>query len=179
MIGVFPAESHNRGDNGEDNEGQYGPGHLAGVIDDPGEGDGGDGANRRHDDFTVHDSILRVATYPVKFGEVLMDWLMLVLILGFIFWSFQMIIVYRRQIERYDDQIAQVQTNTEEVTGMVEKYEADHAEKKEELDTLRQEAEGLEKKEKELGEKINTLKQAGDSRQPTRFRLDNVDPSGD
>lgn len=108
-----------------------------------------------------------------------MDWLMLVLILGFIFWSFQMIIVYRRQIERYDDQIAQVQTNTEEVTGMVEKYEADHAEKKEELDTLRQEAEGLEKKEKELGEKINTLKQAGDSRQPTRFRLDNVDPSGD
>jgi DNA repair exonuclease SbcCD ATPase subunit len=107
-----------------------------------------------------------------------MDWLLLVLILAFTFWSFQMVIVYRRQIERYDEQTAQVVANTSEVIAQLEKYEADHAEKKEELDTLRKEMEGMDSKEKEMGEKIKTLKGVNDGRRPTRFRLDNVDPSG-
>ena len=106
-----------------------------------------------------------------------MDWLLLVLILAFIFWSFQMIIVYRRQIERYDDQIAQVRVNTEEVLGQIEKYETEHTDKQEELDTLRTEAEGLDGKEKEVSEKIKSLQKAGEARRPTRFRLDNTDPS--
>ena len=106
-----------------------------------------------------------------------MDWLLLVLILAFVFWSFQMIIVYRRQIQRYDEQTMQVLANTDEVVAQVEKYEADHAEKKEELDTLREQAESLDRKEKEVGEKIKSLKEAGDGRRGSRFRLD-ADPSG-
>ena len=55
-----------------------------------------------------------------------MDWLMQVLILAFIFWAFQMIVVYRRQMERYDEQILQVRTNTDEIVVQVEKFETDH-----------------------------------------------------
>jgi hypothetical protein len=51
-----------------------------------------------------------------------MDWLLLlVLILAFIFWSFQMIVVYRRQIERYDEQIRQVRANAEEISEQIVK----------------------------------------------------------
>ena len=41
-----------------------------------------------------------------------MDWLLLGLITAFVLWAFQMIVGYRRQIERHDDQILLVQTNT-------------------------------------------------------------------
>ncbi|MBS10425.1 MAG: hypothetical protein CME19_02330 [Gemmatimonadetes bacterium] len=98
-----------------------------------------------------------------------MDWLLLGLITAFVLWAFQMIVGYRRQIERHDDQILLVQTNTEEVSSQVEKYEADHSEKKEELDNLRKQAEDLEGKEKELDEKITSLKGANEGRRPKRF----------
>jgi len=101
-----------------------------------------------------------------------MDWLMLVLILAFLFWAFQMIVVYRRQIERYDEQILQVRENTDEVANQVSKYEEDHWKKKEELDALRQSA-------TDLDEKIKELRAADSARRSTRFRLDNVDPSVD
>lgn len=106
-----------------------------------------------------------------------MDWLMLVLILAFVCWLFQMVFFYRRRIEQYDAQIAQVQVNTAEVNAQVEKFETDHAEKKRELDEIRAEAEKLGEKEKEVGDKIKTLKAADSARRPTRFRLDNIDPS--
>ena len=104
-----------------------------------------------------------------------MDWLLLVLIMVFIFWSFQMIIVYRRQIERYDDQIVQVRTNAEEILGQVAKYETDNADKKAELDRMRSAAEGLDQKEKELVEKVKALKSNDETRRLPRFRLDRGD----
>ncbi len=55
-----------------------------------------------------------------------MDWLMQVLILAFIFWASQMIVAYRCQMERYDEKILQVRTNTDEIVVQVEKFETDH-----------------------------------------------------
>lgn len=107
-----------------------------------------------------------------------MDWLLLVLILAFLFWSFQMIIVYRRQIERYDEQIRQVRANAQEISDQIVKYESDHEVKRSELEKLRLEAEGLDQQEKEVGEKIKALKSVDDPRHPTRFRLDTSDSSG-
>jgi chromosome segregation ATPase len=108
-----------------------------------------------------------------------MDWMLLVLIMAFIFWSFQMIVVYRRQIERYDEQIRQVRANAEEISEQIVKNESDHAEKRSELESLRLEAEGLDKTEKELDEEIKTLKSTDDGRLPGRFRLDPNESAGD
>ena len=83
-----------------------------------------------------------------------------------------MIFVYRRRIEPYDEQIGQVQTNTEELVVQIQKYEEDHGERKEELESLRSQVDEIAAKEKEVGEKINALKQATPGRRPTRFRVD-------
>jgi chromosome segregation ATPase len=98
--------------------------------------------------------------------------------MAFVFWSFKMIIVYRRQIERYDEQILQVRTNAEEVFSQVAKYETGNAEKKAELERMRSEAEGLDRKEKELDDKVKALKSTDETRYPTRFRLDRGDSAG-
>jgi chromosome segregation ATPase len=107
-----------------------------------------------------------------------MDWLLLVLTMAFLFWSFQMIIVYRRQIERYDEQIGQVRANADEVFSQVEKYEHGHAEKKAELEKMKSDTARLDTKKKELDEKIKALKSADEIRRPTRFRLDAGDSAG-
>jgi hypothetical protein len=79
-----------------------------------------------------------------------MNWLLLVFIMAFIFWSFQMIIVYRRQMERCDEQVRQVRAIAEEMPEQIIKCGFYHADKQSELECLRLAAEDLDQKENEI-----------------------------
>ena len=45
-----------------------------------------------------------------------MEWILLILILVFLIWSVQILMVYRKQVDKIETQITLVQTNREEVT---------------------------------------------------------------
>ena len=105
-----------------------------------------------------------------------MEWFYLVLILAFFFWAAQMLFGYKRYSDRADDQIAQTISNEENVIKQAEGYEAQVAEKEEELKLLLEEDRTLEKRQKDLEAKVQELKQKEASRRPTRHR---VEPQGE
>ena len=101
-----------------------------------------------------------------------MEWFYLVLILAFFFWSAQMLFGYKRYADRADDQIAQTISNEKNVIEQAEGYEAQVAEKEEELKQLQDEDGTHEERQKELAAKVQELKQKETSRRPTRHRVE-------
>jgi flagellin len=69
-----------------------------------------------------------------------LEWVYLILILAFVAWSVQMLMTYRRQIDRLQAQIDLALTNQGEVSEQAEHYENLSAEKKELLKELEEKA---------------------------------------
>lgn len=65
------------------------------------------------------------------------DWILLVLILFFVFWAFQMIFVFRRQLARYDEQAASLNESTAGVRAEADSYSRDNEEKRKMLEAAR------------------------------------------
>ncbi|MDA0749046.1 MAG: hypothetical protein O2954_21205 [bacterium] len=108
-----------------------------------------------------------------------MEWVYLVLILAFISWSVQIILVFRRQSGRVDAQIAQFEATRSDVAQQAEQYENQAREKKETLQGLEQTAAELEKNEKELQTQISGLKGTDAARRPTRHKVEAPPSDGD
>ena len=101
-----------------------------------------------------------------------MEWFYLVLILAFFFWLAQMLFGYRRYADRADDRIAQTISNEENIIEQADGYEAQVAEKEEELKQLQEEDGSLEKRQKDLEAQVQELKQKEASTRPTRHRVE-------
>ena len=101
-----------------------------------------------------------------------MEWVYLILILAFVAWSVQMLMAYRRQVDRVQTQIDLALTNQGEVSEQAEHYESLSVEKKEQLKELEEKAEELADKEKELQAQILGLKERTGGRSPTRHKVD-------
>ena len=104
-----------------------------------------------------------------------MGWIYLVFIIAFVIWSVQILMVYKKQSERIDQQIQVAQTNQEEVTQQAEVYEARVAELATELEELKGEASDWEGKEKAIQRQLNENEERASRRNPTRHRVDRSD----
>ena len=107
-----------------------------------------------------------------------MECILLILILAFLIWSVQILMVYRKQVDKIDTQITLAQTNREEVTAQAETYEARGEELTEKLNDLKSEVESLEKTEKGLEKEVVQFQQQAASRRPTLHRVEPTDESG-
>ena len=114
--------------------------------------------------------------HPIS-GERLVDWVYLILMLAFLTWSVQMIVAFRRQAARIEEQIAQAQASYSEVCAQAEHYEAQAEERKVELRELEQNVQQLSAREKEVQGRIISLKENDAARRPTRHRVDPKGPS--
>ena len=93
-------------------------------------------------------------------------------------WTVQIVMVYRKQVEKIDAQVQMAQDNQAEVTEQAETYEARAQELATELEKLKGEIQSLEKVEKGLEKEVGQFLQQDASRRPTRHRVEpGVDPS--
>ena len=100
-----------------------------------------------------------------------MDWIYFILILAFVCWSAQIVMVYRRQSVRIDEQIEAARANQEGVAEQAETYEARAQELAGQLQELKEKASTLANTEKGLEAEVAKFRQQADSRRPTRFRV--------
>ena len=100
-----------------------------------------------------------------------MDWILLLLVLLFAFWAFQMIIVFRRQLARYDEQVASLNESTADVRSEADRYSSDNEEKQKMLDSARDAVKAAEDRESSLKGRVEGL-QKDDTRGSTRHRVD-------
>lgn len=101
-----------------------------------------------------------------------MDWVYLVLMLAFLTWSVQMVVAFRRQAARIEEQIEQTQASLREVCAQTERYEAQAEERKAQLQELAQNVQQLSTREKKVQGQIFSLKKNDAARRPTRHRVD-------
>ena len=104
-----------------------------------------------------------------------MEWIYLVFIIAFVSWSVQILMVYRRQSERIDQQVQVAQTNQEELTQQAEDYEARVAELATELEELKGEVSDWEGREKAIQHQLHEHQERESIRNPTRHRVDRPD----
>jgi len=100
-----------------------------------------------------------------------LDWIYLILIVAFIVWSIQIVMVYRRQAENIELQIDATRNSQQDVVVQAEDYEARAEELTGQLADLKTESESLEKTEKGLEQEVNQYRQQNASRRPTRHRV--------
>ncbi len=100
-----------------------------------------------------------------------MDWILLVLILAFVFWAFQMVVVFKRQLARYDEQVANLNNSTADVRSQADRYDRDNEEKQKELQSARDAVKAAEDREAALKGRVKGLRK-DDGRRPTRHRVD-------
>ena len=105
-----------------------------------------------------------------------MEWIYLVLIVIFIAWSTQIVMIYRRQAEKLDSQIAAAQANQEEVTQQAEQYEARAEGLKAELKAIQSKVDEWGEKERNLQSRIGQFQHRETRRRPTRHRVETPDP---
>ncbi|MDP6040152.1 MAG: hypothetical protein QGG64_16500 [Candidatus Latescibacteria bacterium] len=108
-----------------------------------------------------------------------MEWIFLILILAFIIWTIQLLMVYRKQVEKIDAQIHMAQSNQAEVTEQAERYEARAQELAGELADIKGEIDSLEKTEKGLEREVGQLGQQSSARRPTRHKVEPQDDSSE
>jgi predicted nuclease with TOPRIM domain len=101
------------------------------------------------------------------------------LILAFIAWSVQMLVAYRIQVDRIQQQIDVAMANQGEVADQAEQHEAQAIEKKDMLKELEEKSEELASREKELKGQILGLKERTGGRSPTRHKVDAPNPAAD
>ena len=97
------------------------------------------------------------------------------MILAFMIWSIQILLVYRKQVDKIDAQIEQVETSRAEVLEQSETYEARGEELMAALNEIKSEVEGLEKTEKGLEREVEQFQNA--SSRPTRHRVEPTEDS--
>lgn len=100
-----------------------------------------------------------------------MEWVYLILIIAFIIWTVQIIMVYRRQVDNIQKQIDAAQVNQQDTLKQAEDFESRAALLVEELAEIKAEAETLDKTEKGLEEEVNQYRAQQASRRPTRHRV--------
>lgn len=107
-----------------------------------------------------------------------MEWIYLVLIIAFITWTVQIIMVYRRQVANIQTQIENTRNSQSDVTVQAEEYEERARELASELADLKSEADGLGKTEQGLEQEVKQFRQDTASRRPTRHRVE-LDEGGE
>ena len=93
-------------------------------------------------------------------------------------WSVQILMIYRKQVDKIDTQITMAQTDREEVIAQAETYEVRGEELADKLNDLKSEVESLEGTEKGLQKAVVQFQQQATSRRPTRHRIEPTDESG-
>ena len=101
-----------------------------------------------------------------------MEWVLLILIIVFIIWSIQILMVYRRQGEKIDAQVQLAQANQTEILAQAEQYETRVAELSGRLEVLKSKMDGLEKTEMNLIKEMEQYKQQESQRRPTRHKVE-------
>ena len=104
-----------------------------------------------------------------------MEWIYLILIIAFVTWTVQIIMVYRRQVDNIQAQIDLAFNSQQDVVLQAEEYEARAEELAGQLADLKAEADTLEKTEKGLEQEVNQYRQQQASRRPTRHRVETDD----
>ena len=100
-----------------------------------------------------------------------MEWFFLGMVLVFMIWMIQILMVYHKQVDKIDTHIELAETSRAEVTEQAESYEARCEELTETLNGLKSEVESLEKTEKGLEREVDQFMQSA-SRRPTRHRVE-------
>ena len=161
-------------EDGERHEQDDGSGDLSRMVQEPGDGEGYQETGAGDCGFPVdHVCIPQRST-----GERPVDWVYLILMLAFLTWSVQMVVAFRRQAARIEEQIAQTEASHREVSAHAARCEAQVEEKKIELQRLQQNVQQLSAREKEVQGQIFSLKKSDAARRPTRHRVDDQGSSG-
>lgn len=101
-----------------------------------------------------------------------MEWIYLVLIIAFVVWSVQIVMVYRRQVSNIQTQIDVAFNSQQDVVLQAEEYELRAGEVAGQLADLKSELETLEQTEKKMEQEVNQFRQQQASRRPTRHRVE-------
>ena len=101
-----------------------------------------------------------------------MEWFLLGIVLVFMIWSIQILMVYRKQVDKINMHIDLAETGRAEVTEQAESYEARGEELMETLNDLKSEVESLEKTEKGLEREVEQFVQDASRGRPTRHRVE-------
>ncbi|MGA1196582.1 MAG: hypothetical protein ACO36I_08810 [Candidatus Latescibacterota bacterium] len=101
-----------------------------------------------------------------------MEWIYLILIIAFVTWTVQILMVYRRQVDNIQAQIEIALSNQQDVAVQAEEYEARAEELAEQLADLKSESDTLEQTEKKMEQEVNQFRQQQASRRPTRHRVE-------
>tara|TARA_Y100000588_G_C14218740_1_gene910045 strand:+ start:498 stop:815 length:318 start_codon:yes stop_codon:yes gene_type:complete len=99
------------------------------------------------------------------------DWILLVLIVFFVVWALQMVVVFRRQLARYDDQVASLNESTAEVRADADRYTRDNEEKQKELGSAKDAVQAAEEKESALKGRVEGLRKE-EPRSTSRHRVE-------
>ena len=99
-----------------------------------------------------------------------MDWILLVLTMFFVLWALQMVVVFRRQLARYDDQ-ASLNESTAEVRADADRYTRDNEEKQKELGSAKDAVQAAEEKESALKGRVEGLRKE-EPRSTSRHRVE-------
>ncbi len=105
-----------------------------------------------------------------------MDWVYLILVVSFVGWSTQMILVYRRRSAQIEAQIDQALRSQEEVSEDVERHEVQAESLKEQLEPLEDRMRELEGKEADLRGQLSGKNDSDAADRPTRHRVDGGTP---
>jgi predicted nuclease with TOPRIM domain len=103
---------------------------------------------------------------------MLLEWIYLILIIAFVTWTVQILMVYRRQVDNIQAQIEIALSNQQDVAVQAEEYEARAEELAEQLADLKSESDTLEQTEKKMEQEVNQFRQQQASRRPTRHRVE-------
>jgi predicted nuclease with TOPRIM domain len=103
---------------------------------------------------------------------MLLEWIYLILIIAFVTWTAQILMVYRRQVDNIQAQIEIALSNQQDVAVQAEEYEARAEELAEQLADLKSESDTLEQTEKKMEQEVNQFRQQQASRRPTRHRVE-------
>jgi len=90
----------------------------------------------------------------------------------FLFWSGQILVVYRRQVKRMEEKIRAAKSSHGETLEQAEEYEERAEELSRELDELKARSETLERTEKTLERELMQFRQREAARNPTRHRVE-------
>jgi len=101
-----------------------------------------------------------------------LEWIYLILIIAFVTWTVQILMVYRRQVDNIQAQIEIALSNQQDVAVQAEEYEARAEELAEQLADLKSESDTLEQTEKKMEQEVNQFRQQQASRRPTRQRVE-------
>ncbi len=101
-----------------------------------------------------------------------MEWIYLILIIAFVTWTVQILMVYRRQVDNIQAQIDIALNNQQDVAVQAEEYEARAEELAGQLADLKSESDTLEQTEKKIEQEVNQFRQQQASRRPTRHRVE-------